>query len=587
MKSLIKRSKSSIFYKILIGFLLMVIPLYMLNLQMTIWSSNNIKQEISKSTKSQVHFYLTAVETESNRIIRVQRECLNDVNLQKLSITADVMTDYEKVRTIIDLQSQLQMLKNMSNYIVDVSAYIPLINRVISTNSSISNLTDEQFGTLLNNTMHEGSLLIASDDNLMVNINYPSIAMQKAKTPLFILSVELSKSELSHTLSKIVNYDGSGALQISPKNKWSLAAGANDNISNLIKNEIIKEINHNNLKTDQKSLKINGETYLVTYDCSDLLDSVLLVYIPERQILYPLKMYSKWIWIISIFSAVIIFIFSYWMYRLIVKPLGKLQSAFRYVEEGNFDINISHNSNDEFGYMYKHFNNMVKNLKQVIDQMYTQKIRAQQAELKQLQYQINPHFLYNSFFIIYRMAKMDDTENIMLLSQHLGNFYQYITRSSADEVPLFKEFEHTKDYIEIQTMRFSNRIKVELDQIPKEYENVLVPKLTLQPVIENCYKHGLKNKMQDGIIKVGIFSGNDELLISVEDNGDELDDKKVDDLNKLLLYDSDIETTGLINVHRRLKIKYGEKGGISISRSSLGGLKVDLHIVLMGDRNYV
>ncbi|HEY5587137.1 MAG TPA: histidine kinase [Ruminiclostridium sp.] len=224
---------------------------------------------------------------------------------------------------------------------------------------------------------------------------------------------------------------------------------------------------------------------------------------------------------------------------------------------------------------------MCQKLSTLIQQVYEEKLNAKSAELKQLQYQINPHFLYNCFFLTYRMAMMHDEDGVIKLTKHLGNYYQFVTRSSSDDVPLIKELNHVKEYIEIQSVRFNNRIFVKIEELPKVFDNLLVPRLILQPVIENAYSHGLKNKVKNGIINISFSQKKNVFSISVEDNGNELTSEILMALeDKLLFIDNSDEITGLLNVQRRLKIKYGELGGISVSRGELGGLKITEKIIL-------
>jgi two-component system sensor histidine kinase YesM len=128
-------------------------------------------------------------------------------------------------------------------------------------------------------------------------------------------------------------------------------------------------------------------------------------------------------------------IYSFSAYKFIHKPLLELVRAFHKVESGDLQVSINHDSDNEFGYLYKRFNDMVKNLNMLIDQVYNQKILMQRAELKQLQSQINPHFLYNSLFMINTMARIGD-DNLITFTKYLGEYFRFVTRNSSDNKPL-------------------------------------------------------------------------------------------------------------------------------------------------------
>lgn len=310
-----------------------------------------------------------------------------------------------------------------------------------------------------------------------------------------------------------------------------------------------------------------------------MLDATLLVYVPEKQILDPLSHYFVMLLVLSVLSIAVIIFFSYWIYRMIHKPLRSLVSAFRRVESGNMDISIPYKTAFEFGYLYRQFNAMISRLNTLIQEVYEQKIHSQRAELKQLQSQINPHFLYNSFFVLKRMIAAGDNKNAISFVEHLGNYFQYITRNADDEVTLEAEWLHARNYAEIQMVRFRKRLRTDFFDKPCTYASLNVPRLIIQPLLENAYQYGLQNKITDGIIRVSFEVKMELICIAVEDNGEELTDEQLSMLEaKLNSHNEHMETTGLINVHRRLQLKFGTDAGVLVKRSSLGGLRTEICI---------
>jgi two-component system sensor histidine kinase YesM len=202
----------------------------------------------------------------------------------------------------------------------------------------------------------------------------------------------------------------------------------------------------------------------------------------------------------------------------------------------------------------------------------------QRAELKQLQSQINPHFLYNSFFAINTMAKTGD-ENLAIFTKRLGEYFQFITRNSSDKICLSEEVKHAKVYTEIQLMRFSLALQIQFGEYPERYSELKVPRLILQPIIENAFNHGLKELESSRIISVNFKENENELDIIVEDNGCGMTDAGIFEMENALTYKgNDIETTGIINIHRRIRLEYGQNSGVLVSKSEMGGLKVILRI---------
>lgn len=245
------------------------------------------------------------------------------------------------------------------------------------------------------------------------------------------------------------------------------------------------------------------------------------------------------------------------------------------------DIHIEHEEKDEFGYLYNRFNQMLNKLQALIDQDFKQKLMMQRAELKQLQSQINPHFLYNSFFILNSLARTGDTERIEEFTNMLGEYFRFITRNGEDNVLLAEETRHSRMYTEIQKLRFSRRIRVEFDDLPKEMENIRVPRLIIQPIIENAYEHSLEKMTEDGLLRVAFELDQTEARIIVENNGNRLSDTEIEALqNRLDSTTESYEMTGMMNIHRRIILTYGRNSGLLLSRGELNSLKVVIRIKL-------
>jgi two-component system sensor histidine kinase YesM len=182
------------------------------------------------------------------------------------------------------------------------------------------------------------------------------------------------------------------------------------------------------------------------------------------------------------------------------------------------------------------------------------------------------------------MVKSDDKENAVYFSRLMGTYFQFITRSKGSSVQLCKEIEHARIYTQIQGMRFVNRITIQFDPLPQEFEGVLVPRLIVQPILENAFQYALSDKLSDGVLRVRFASAPEYLIIDVEDNGDQLTDEKIQGLRENLDA-GDIrmnESIGLLNIHRRLQAAFPDRGRLEINRSALGGMQVLLYIPLQG-----
>lgn len=577
--------QSSIYLNLVVAFLLSIIPMYTLSLYISLSGTASVREEIMNSMKSRVHFYLSSYEAELGRVTKSMREFINDADLSALSVLYPNIPTYDRFIMLNRLESKLFLLNNSSHYIASTKLYIPSMGITIHGSGydetaipadEISKIRSVQYKTLSPFTM--------VGDRLFMGSLFP-LGISAAQAPTSIIKVEISLQRLREALKQIPNTAEGGAVLFARNQDWHIAS-AQEPESALQRLKSLWENQSDDQKAGSGRFKIDNRYYLVTYEPSELLDATLLVYVPEEQILNPVSHYFVMMIALSVLSVAIIILFSYWIYRMIHKPLRLLVSAFRRVEKGDMDISIPYKTAFEFGYLYRQFNAMISRLNTLIQEVYKQKIHSQRAELKQLQSQINPHFLYNSFFVLKRMIASDDNQNAIRFVEHLGNYFQYITRNADDAVTLEAEWLHARTYTDIQSARFRRRLRIDFIGDPGPYAYLHVPRLIIQPLLENALQYGLLNKIKDGIVQVSFAAEVGLVCIAVEDNGEELTDEQLNTLHaKLNTQDEQMETTGLINVHRRLQLMFGTDAGVLVKRSSLGGLRTEICIPIKEEPN--
>ncbi|RED85240.1 MULTISPECIES: sensor histidine kinase [Cohnella] len=562
-----------IFPKLVLTFLIITLPLFTLSLVLNDLGKQEVKNQISSSITMNIHYYFTTLEKELERIIRNQQGFINDEDLIQLSNSLTILSDYQRTKTINDLKLKLTALKESSIYIKNISVYIRSLNGTVST-SSLEEVSGngEEAEAIAKATYTSGIPITVWQDRLFLNLTYPLNLSKTEKEPQFIQNIELSMEALTGALNSFPQEGG--ALLFN--DKWQIANDKYTSPQAEIREALTERMRESTAFTMQ--VDIGKQPYMAVYEKSTFLDASLLFYFPENVVVGQLKTYGVWFWLLVASSFIIVVLFSYGIYLLIHRPLQNLVRRFRSVEAGDFSAVLSSSREDEFGYIFNRFERTVLNLKTLIDELYVQKIRLQQSELKQLQMQITPHFLYNSFFILHRLIKNDENETAELISKNLGDYFHYITRNGLEEVPLEHEVNHVRSYVEIQNVRFSSRIVVDFDPLPPSFHGILIPRLILQPLVENAYEHGLGEVVREGRLSIRFAVEADKLIFSVEDNGAGLTQERLAELNGALHRSDEGETTGLINIHRRLKLKYGERGGLEIGRGSMGGARVRIYI---------
>ena len=271
--------------------------------------------------------------------------------------------------------------------------------------------------------------------------------------------------------------------------------------------------------------------------------------------------------------------------KKLVKPLKQLISAYESVGSGDLGVRVENDSNGEFALLSSHFNRMLDRLNQQILINYEQKMLLQRAELKQLQAQIHPHFLYNSFFMVRHMVQNGNNSQADQALNHMGCYFQYIARNGQDSVCLSEEYQHAIDYLSIQSMRYGERVINEIEPVPPCVAHQLVPRLILQPLFENIFKHCLP--MTEQKIRIGLhFEVHEkDFSIFIEDNGHSLSDDQIQKLENHFSLSLPLEeTTGLMNVHKRLQLIYGTSCGLHATRSPWGGLRLEVILAIREDR---
>ncbi|RED56258.1 sensor histidine kinase [Cohnella lupini] len=573
--------KHSIFTRLIVTFLVSMVPIFVLGIWMYKWSSQQMSEEIFKSMKLQVEYYMDSLDHDIQRIQKLQFDMTQDEDLNQIANASQYLDNFEKTKAILRIHQRLSSIKNSSGYIQDARVLIPSLNWSINADGHsrgvYSDILGDEFDELRVLKSDSASQLVQWKDRLLLLAGFPNYA-QGGKPPLFIIEIELSKTALKSALLQLDGYKDSGFMMRQPSQRFVLE-NVNDEV---LRDRLVERLNVAAQESRNGSIKLelHGQPYLIVYTKSDYTGITLSYFLPQEGILKSLKSLVTWNWIFLFIAIMITAVYSFSLYRLIKRPLVKLIGSFRMVESGNLQIRIDYAHRDEFGYLYRRYNAMVEKLQNLIEQVYEQKILSQKAELKQLQTQINPHFLYNSYFLLHRIIKKEDYANALRFSKEIGRYFQFVTRNAADTVTLDKEVEHARIYAEIQAMRFAGRIAVEFADFPGGLAHLEVPRLILQPIIENAFEHGLENKQENGLLAVRFEPIAGGIVVTVEDNGEELSESDLDNLLPSIQRDNDYsEVTGLSNIHRRVRLFCGEGSGLAVSRAEIGGLKVRLTII--------
>ena len=550
--------------RLILMFLAVVLPIYALGMYIYDSGIKSIRNEISGSATMQAAYYLDSLAREIERIRILQYDCLNDEYLNRLAIRYPIMSNYEYVDSILQLHRRLITIRNSSPYIKEVSAHIPTIQKTISAMSGVDDFMQERFMSLCVPNGLTGAQILHNGDQLFI-----STLHEWNKNPLYSIEIVLNSDVLRQTLEQFEIYPGSSSFLL-----WT---GQNELIASSTSDPALTDAMV--LEDEQRANTHNNGVYFIVTAKSDYLGMSLWRYIPQEAVMAPMRTLYVGVWVFSILTGILILIYLFFVFRAIHRPLSALVAAFQRIETGDFSVVVPESGEGEFCYLCRRFNKMTNRLETLVNQSYRQHILMQRAEMKQLQAQINPHFLYNSIFLINTMARVGD-EQLIAFTQHLGEYFRFITRSGTDEVILSEELTHAKNYAQIQRMRFSKRLTLTIGECPDSFLSLHVPRLILQPLLENAFEYAVEKRSSGCVVAMNFTPLPCGLAITVEDNGNGMSDEKLAHLLERLGNERlPGEVTGLINVHRRVQLAFGSASGLSVARSGMGGLCVTLTMI--------
>lgn len=290
--------------------------------------------------------------------------------------------------------------------------------------------------------------------------------------------------------------------------------------------------------------------------------------------------------VIIIVTGLLVMIITIYIGMRVTKPITMLAKSMQDIEghiNGNSRYTLAEvKSNDEIKILEQSYKMMLMKIKELIDQEYKQKIELQSAHLMALQAQINPHFMYNTLQMIGAMAVAKDSPEIYQIITAFSKMMRYNMRLTEEMVTIHEELINVTNYLEIQQMRFNNQLSIDYS-IQEQTRGYKIPKLSLQPIVENCFKHGFLNNKRAWHIQIIVEEKSETIEITILDNGKGISDERVREIHKDLAMNSTtisnhLENLGLKNIDTRIKLYFGAQYGLLIEGNEVQGTNVKMRI---------
>ena len=314
---------------------------------------------------------------------------------------------------------------------------------------------------------------------------------------------------------------------------------------------------------------INNEKEQLVFKRMTRTNWIIVAVTPYKDMIADANSINFTVMIAGILCLLLIITMINFLSTRFTKPVVALTKIMNQADNGNLDIRSNIDTNDEISTLSNSFNNMLERIDTLMKQVVVDQEEKRKSDLKVLQSQINPHFLYNTLDSIVWMIA-GNNKNAIRMIEALSRFFRISLSRGEDLVTLFDEFEHVKNYLIIQGMRYQNKIEFTINADPSilQYKTL---KFILQPLVENSIYHGIKNKEEKGFIHITANVVDDRLIIAVEDDGVGMDEETCQNILKESFVQKKPSGSGIgvRNVNSRIRLYFGSEYGLSF-KSTLG-----------------
>lgn len=565
--------RKSIFFKINAIIIILLVPVLLLYSFSNQASVSVVQSLMQKENGNQLELLRTQVDTLTENLSISSLMLTRDptvLDVERFLLMGDA---YGIMKVESTLLEKLNIQSTASNWSNDITVYFPSAQKVLSTMTKTP-AYDESY--LQQNVKSKWTY----NPNRMQTqpaFVYYALEMYKEESGIaqsnVIVEVMLQQENLTKLLDQFKR-NGKG-------DPFMMNAGQHVILNHSSDTGKIQQIQQHiqTLKLEDKgsiTMKLDDENFLVDYVYAKPLDFYIVDYIPMQQILSPITDSRNLFYGCILLLLVMGFVASFLLYKNVQVPLISLIGVLRKFKDGDFSVRISQIFHNEFDYVVTRFNDMAEQTQYLIENVYEERSRSRLATLKQLQAQINPHFLYNCLYFIASSANLGRQKTVMAMAYNLGDYYRYTTRLENQMPTLEEEVQLVRNYLEIHKLRLQ-RVTYDI-HMDEGIMSSHVPRLILQPIVENAIVHGIESKRGQGTITLTGRRIRSTISISVEDSGPGLTEEQIDRLREQMKETMSEEMGyGMWNVNQRLKYWFGESAGIEFTTSvTLTGLCVTL-----------
>ena len=548
-------------------------------------STRNFENFIIESRQQEVNSAVHSFSTDVDTLLLLMQTELNDSSLTRLQLYYDSrIFNYDYLSQTTAVRNQISIIENSMSFIETLEICMLDSMRKLSL-GSISVLDDETM-QMARAALENGTRGMTLENGKM-RLIVSKAPLQSETTHNAVNIASFSSINLFSYLKRYLPDDENSRLAVFAVQEGTEVPLTMSGSLSAADGRQISEAIHGSAGGFVRC-ELQGKQWLLNWQQATSVPVKVCQLTPVSLITDRMREYRRMITVVCAVSIVVMLSLACFLQQMVHKPVSKIDAAMKKVGKGDLSVRLTGAKSNEFQQIYDQFNQMTVRLQELIDREYTLKLLNAKSELKQLRYQIRPHFLYNTYFNLRALLMNEEYDVAEQMTDVLGRYLRYITTSARDEATLREEMEHARAYVEIQKMRFGSHLEARLAECPPEYAEKPVPRIIIQPLLENTFEHGIKDMREKGVISVQFEAEGNRLSIYVDDNGPNASDELIEKARTILAaeeYNPNGDSVALSNIHRRIRMLYQPGSGLYVSRSPLGGFRSEIRMI--GEKKYV
>ncbi|GIP27811.1 sensor histidine kinase YesM [Paenibacillus sp. J23TS9] len=569
-------AKFSLSKKMNILILMLFIPMIAMFAYSNSIAFNVIDKELKASNIKQLSFLSSQIDSRINQTMDFVLTFSKDPNVRKFN-GLNIWDDrYDRMQTRYVIQEKMMLQSGITNiWPVKFTVYSQLNQETITNASTMADYDEEYLRRNMTGKWNygDGKSLSSGGKPAFHWFYTDSIGQQVSLNGSNLVVQATFEHENIQNMLDTYKAGGQGNPIFYHKGEAPIL---NRTASEQLTNELVRYLQKNKLEdTSQQVITLNNKSYLISTVKSLYLDWYLVDIVPLDQILGPISFSRNLFYLTMVLLFVVGISASILLYRNVQRPIRKLIRGLQSVQKGDFSVRIDSNVNNEFSFLFYRFNDMSSQIQHLIENVLYEQLRTREATLKQLQAQINPHFLYNCIGYMINMAQLKDEEAVVSMGYNLSAYYRYITRMERPLALLSDEVQLIINYLDIQKLR-NGRIHYHID-IPEEMLKQEVPRLMLQPIVENAVIHGVGKTYSSGEIRIKGELSDGFCRLYVDDDGPGMTEEQLDTLNRKMRGPIQEDMGyGFWNTNQRIIHQFGERSSMTFRKSDLGGFRTEI-----------